>query len=184
MTASISDLSGNNTSKQVQFFVSVAATQNPVANLQASTTSGSGPLTVAFDGTGSTDDQRLFRWEWYFGDGTTAIGRQVSKTFTSPGTYQVKLLVRDNDGGVNTDTVQIDVTGTVVYGDLTQDGSFGVDDLNALIDLILGRTSPPVLGSAAFIAADVDGDNALGMGDLNLYVDHILGRIILFPVEP
>ena len=93
--------------------------------------------------------------------------------------------LKDIWDGVQAPNERTDFTGgsPIVYGDLGQDGSFGVEDLNLLIDIILGRTSPPALGSPAFIAGDVDADDSLGMGDLNLYVDMILGRITQFPAE-
>ncbi len=64
---------------------------------------GLGPLTVDFNGTNSTSSgTKVTRWEWYFGDGTTALGRTFRKDFPSGGTYPVTLLVRDLRGGVST----------------------------------------------------------------------------------
>jgi MYXO-CTERM domain-containing protein len=53
----------------------------------------------------------ILRWEWYFGDGTTAVGRQVAKTFEYGGSYDVTLRVVDNQGGTATTTHSITVTG-------------------------------------------------------------------------
>ena len=72
---------------------------------------------------------------------------------------------------------------SVTYGDADGNGSFGMSDLNTVVDWILGRKSKPSSGSTAFIAADVDGNGSIGMSDLNLFVDKLLGRITKFPVE-
>jgi DNA-binding beta-propeller fold protein YncE len=59
-----------------------------------------GPV-AAFDGSGSTDpDGTVARYDWDFGDGTTAAngGATPSHTYAAGGTYTVKLTVTD-DGG-------------------------------------------------------------------------------------
>ena len=70
-----------------------------------------------------------------------------------------------------------------VYGDLNGDGIVDMEDLNMLVDWILGRISMPPAGSDAFIRADVDGSGTVDTADLNLIVDYILGRIVKFPVQ-
>jgi len=110
LTASIADNAGNSRTQQVQFFVTTLSPQPPTASLTASATSGLAPLAVDFDGSGSTDsDGKAVRWEWYFGDGATAMGRTATKTFTAGGSYPVTLLVRDTHGGVSTATRTINV---------------------------------------------------------------------------
>ena len=55
------------------------------------------------DGSASTDaDGKVVRWEWYFGDGSTALGRTATKSYTRGGSYPATLLVRDTHGGVST----------------------------------------------------------------------------------
>jgi hypothetical protein len=111
LTASIADNAGNTRTQAVQFFVSVVAPQLPTASFSSSTTNGLAPLTVDFNGSASTDsDGKVIRWEWYFGDGTTALGRTVTKTFNSGAAYPVTLLVRDTQGGVSTATRMIAVS--------------------------------------------------------------------------
>ena len=112
MTVEAADMDGNISTAEETFFVSPVATTLPTASASASATSGAAPFVVDFDASASSDaDGKLLRWEWYFGDGTTATGRVVSHEFASGGTFDVKLLVRDNDGGVAVDTVTIDVDG-------------------------------------------------------------------------
>ncbi len=49
------------------------------------------------------------KWEWYFGDGTTALGRTFRKDFPAGGTYPVTLLVRDLRGGASSAAMSITV---------------------------------------------------------------------------
>ena len=54
---------------------------------------------VAFDASLSADwDGRLERYQWDFGDGTTADGLQVQHSFERPGDYDVRLSVTDDSG--------------------------------------------------------------------------------------
>jgi glucose/arabinose dehydrogenase/PKD repeat protein len=86
------------------------ANRAPTAVASANPTSGPAPLTVSFDGSGSTDpDGDALTYEWDFGDGTPhASGAKVSHTYTNPGTFTATLTVRDGRGGVGTATVRID----------------------------------------------------------------------------
>jgi hypothetical protein len=103
LTASIGDNAGNSRTQSVQFFVSVIAPQLPTAAIANTATNGLAPFDIPFSGSNSADsDGKILRWEWYFGDGTTALGRNVTKTYTRGGTYNVTLLVRDTHGGVST----------------------------------------------------------------------------------
>ncbi len=84
------------------------ANQSPTANINATPTSGTAPLTVSFDGTGSTDpDGDPLTYTWDFGDGNTGTGATVSNTYTTAGTYTATLTVDDGNGGMATATVTI-----------------------------------------------------------------------------
>ena len=112
LTVEVEDSGGALGSSTAQMFVSTVSPSPPTADLAAAPLAGDAPLTVDFDGTDSTDgDGKVYRWEWYFGDGTTAIGRQVSHTYLAGGTYTAMLVVTDNDGGVDVLTEDVDVTG-------------------------------------------------------------------------
>jgi len=83
----------------------------PVAIVMASTSSGTAPLTVSFDGTSSYDNQggSILDYQWLFGDGSNAIGAEdwgstVQYTFNDPGIYNVELSVF-NDYGVPSSTL-------------------------------------------------------------------------------
>jgi PKD repeat protein len=90
---------------------------DPVANLQADVTSGPAPLSVNFDGSGSTDpDGSIAKYEWDLdGNGSfesdTGLVATNSHIYAADGTVLVKLRVTDNQGSTNTDTVSIEVGG-------------------------------------------------------------------------
>lgn len=80
--------------------------------------------TCYFDASGSNDpDGTLKVWNWTFGDGQVASGRQVSHHFGSPGKYAVSLTVEDNDGDRHGTTRTVEVTGDQPEIKLTGQGS-------------------------------------------------------------
>jgi PKD repeat protein len=59
-------------------------------------------LTVAFDGSASTDsDGTIAGYSWNFGDGTSGTGQTVSHTYATGSTYQATLTVTDNSQAVS-----------------------------------------------------------------------------------
>ncbi|MBA2479264.1 MAG: PKD domain-containing protein [Planctomycetes bacterium] len=85
--------------------------QAPVARVTASTTTGTAPMAVSFDGSGSTDaDGTIASYAWDFGDGTYGSGVSASHTYTAAGTYTARLTVTDNAGATNMKPQMITVT--------------------------------------------------------------------------
>lgn len=83
----------------------------PVAVLSANPTAGTAPLPVTFSGTGSFDqDGSITSYAWSFGDGTTATGAQVTKTYSVAGTYTATLTVTDDSGRTGTASQSITVS--------------------------------------------------------------------------
>ena len=78
----------------------VLPNQPPIAVMSANPLSGPAPLTVTFNGSGSTDpDGSVTSWIWSFGDGTSATGAVVTHTYTTMWiTYYPSLTVVDNRG--------------------------------------------------------------------------------------
>jgi PKD repeat protein len=76
-----------------------------------STSQGAAPLTVEFDPQCSTGT--IAKYSWDFGDGQTSRTRKPSHTFTTAGSYQVKLQVADSENVLDTFTANILVTGAV-----------------------------------------------------------------------
>ncbi|MGC9308993.1 MAG: PKD domain-containing protein, partial [Thermoplasmatota archaeon] len=56
---------------------------------------------LVFDGTGSYDDGSIVNYTWYFGDDNTSYKQKTSHIYPRPGTYEVMLLVTDNDGYID-----------------------------------------------------------------------------------
>jgi PKD repeat protein len=88
----------------------------PVADIDATPTSGTEPLQVSFDASGSSDsDGSIVSYEWDFdNDGTVdATGVTTTHTYQTADTYTCKLTVTDNDSLTDDDTVNIQVNSSV-----------------------------------------------------------------------
>ena len=108
-------------------------TLHPLRQATASPTSGTAPLTVNFDGSGSSDpdagDTITYSWDLNgdgtFGDSTVA---KPSFTYTAAGTYSAVLKVTDNHGASTTSSpIAITVTGVGRYVDVRDDDARTVD---------------------------------------------------------
>lgn len=111
-------ISVDGTSKTISmnFVPTGAYNQPPVANITATTSSGTAPVSVTFNGSGSTDaDGTITSYSWSFGDGTTATGASVTKTFSTAGSYNVSLTVTDDDGALSSasKTITVNAPSTV-----------------------------------------------------------------------
>jgi PKD repeat protein len=85
-----------------------APSSPPSAEFHGTPTTGDAPLAVNFtdDSTGSPTG-----WSWDFGDGSTSTEQNPAHTYSSPGTYTVKLTAR-NAAGENTATKVDYITAT------------------------------------------------------------------------
>lgn len=71
----------------------------PTAVMSATPSTGTAPLTVAFDGSGSIPrGNPLVSWTWSFGDGSSGSGVQTSHVYLTPGSYTASLTVTDSLG--------------------------------------------------------------------------------------
>jgi subtilisin family serine protease len=96
----------------------VAGTGNcdPSPNNVLPTANAGGPYNsnakkpIQFNGTGSTDpDGQILLYVWDFGDGGAALGPKPVHQYTASGTYGATLTVRDNLGGISTNTATVTV---------------------------------------------------------------------------
>ncbi|MEP0843785.1 MAG: PKD domain-containing protein, partial [Phycisphaerae bacterium] len=132
--------------------------QSPIAVIGTNTTRGPAPLTVNFDGSGSTDpDGTISRYFWTLGDGTSATGVACSRVYPAPGTYQVKLVVTDDRQATGSATTTITVDPPPTPGVLTVSPSTGVNSTGvqggpftpATFDFVLTNTGGAVLSWTA-----------------------------------
>ena len=111
----------------------------PLATFTATPTSGTAPLAVAFDASGSTDDGVITSYAWDFGDGNTGSGVTTSHTFSLPGSYTVALTVTDDEGLDDTATETI----------VAQDPNAPVDHVAISEQVVSGSVSGTYLDTHA-----------------------------------
>jgi PKD repeat protein/glucose/arabinose dehydrogenase/type 1 glutamine amidotransferase len=75
----------------------------------ADPSSGAAPLRVRFSATGLDPDGGPLSYRWQFADGT-AVGPNVTRTFSEPGTHVVTVTVTDDEGDTGSDEVEVVVT--------------------------------------------------------------------------
>jgi hypothetical protein len=65
---------------------------------------------VAFNGSGSSDNMGIASYTWNFGDGSTGTGAAPTHTYSSEGTYTVNLTVTDMAGNTAASSSTVSVT--------------------------------------------------------------------------
>ena len=115
-----------------------------------------------------TQSNATSTFEWTFGDGTTATGQTVSNNFTTPGIYNVDLVVTDVNGCVSTNDINIfvqvpsipDFTGTEAAS-----STICLGDTNVLTGLVepveIALIIPPVVAQNVI----PDGNGVLNLGN-------------------
>ena len=71
-----------------------------------------GKWTVIFDGSGSSDDFGIWKYDWNFGDGTTGSGATPTHLYSAAGSYTATLTVTDNGKQIHSATAQATVAGS------------------------------------------------------------------------
>ena len=90
--------------------VEVSGDAAPTVEASADRTSGPAPLRVRLSADASDPNGGPLTYEWDFGDGASAFGRNAPHTYAAPGTYVAEVTVTDATGLSATDTVTITVT--------------------------------------------------------------------------
>lgn len=108
-TLTVTDTNGLTSATNTPVIVTTSvANVAPKASICATTTSGTFPLTVSFDGSCSTDsDGTIASYVWSFGDGSAGSGKSVSHTFTTAAEFIVTLQVTDDQGATGTATTKV-----------------------------------------------------------------------------
>ncbi|MEM6804196.1 MAG: PKD domain-containing protein, partial [Bacteroidota bacterium] len=87
------------------------ANQAPIASFTATPSSGAAPLALRVDASSSSDpDGSISSYAWDFGDGSQAGGPITNHTYTSIGTYTLRLTITDAAGLSNSTSRTIQVT--------------------------------------------------------------------------
>lgn len=132
-----------------------AGNRPPVAKLAASQTVGAAPLAVKFSAEGSSDYDvgDALTYTWSFENGATAEGLTATRTFSTPGTYTVRLIVRDPSGAATEETTEIRVGNAPPQVQVAIDGNrsffWGAEPINYRVqvadaeDGVLGRGVDP-----------------------------------------
>lgn len=107
VTLTVTDNDGLTNSKTTTV---VAENNAPVAVIDATPLSGTAPLVVSFDGSGSYDnDGSISSYAWNFGDTTNGNGMTLDHTYMNAGNYTATLTVTDNKGATASSTITISV---------------------------------------------------------------------------
>jgi PKD repeat protein len=108
----------------------VVNNRRPVADIDVTKTSVDKKEAITFDATGSYDvDGTIVSYSWDLGDGTTATGETVTRSYLDTGSYTVTLTVTDDDGAVDKALVTITVRNQAPVAIFTEsEDSVNVDD--------------------------------------------------------
>lgn len=115
------NLGGNNASGAADTFTnytvvivgkgtaSTTPNQAPTVALSASSVTGTIPIDIEFDASGSFDPDGVIEYHWDFDDGTelTVSDPIITHEFLSAGTYQVLLTITDDDGATDNTSIEV-----------------------------------------------------------------------------
>lgn len=168
-TLTVTDNQSAQNTSSAQTITVVVANVVPISVFTATPTIGDNPLSVAFNGGGSTDsDGSVVSYAWDFGDGTTASGATANHTYTTVGDFAAVLTITDNSGATNTSasqTISVLPANTAPTSAFTVSTDLGVTPLGVDFD---ATNSADTDGSIVSYAWEF-GDGATGSG---LLVSH------------
>ncbi len=133
--------------------IGIASINNkPVAIASASVQTAEVGESISFSANASYDtDGSLTNYNWDLDDGRTASGKNRSRSFSAPGTYNVELVVTDNLGSTSAvDIVQVVVTAASNSAPVITEGDS--------VTVNMSQDSNPTAFSLKLHATDADGD--------------------------
>lgn len=136
ISLSVSDADGNIHTDEEEIVVVDVGTP-PTAEIETDSTKGPVPLSVDFDGSGSTDpEDDIVEYLWDLdGDGEIdETGDKVEYTYTEVDTYEATLTVIDAGGNEDSRTVEIEVTEQGIVASFTTSESAGEVPLTVTFD--------------------------------------------------
>ncbi|MFH2035425.1 MAG: S8 family serine peptidase [Candidatus Zixiibacteriota bacterium] len=137
------------------------------ANFTVDNTSGNDSLTVQF-----TDSSlaSASNWKWYFGDGDSSDVQNPSHKYTTPGTFNVTLIIDSDEGQLQrVKNELITVMETYLRGDANNSKSINILDITYLISyLYKGGPAPEDLK-----LGDADSNLTLNILDITYLISYL-----------
>ena len=117
--------------------------RQPIAEINASPTSGLAPLSVNFSSAGSIDpDADPITFLWNFGDSTTSTSTNPTHVYNVNGTYSATLTVFDNRGGQQTKSISISVGNRAPTASISSPTAGSLYRPNQIVTLTGAGTDP------------------------------------------
>ncbi|PKA96786.1 PKD repeat protein [Flavobacteriaceae bacterium MAR_2009_75] len=110
VTLTVQDEEGLKDTTSVTITVEEPKNEAPIAKASADVTSGELPLEISFRASNSTDDKSIKSYKWNFKDGSSSSSKNPKHIFKKPGTFEVELTVKDEEGLEDNTTMTIVVS--------------------------------------------------------------------------
>jgi PKD repeat protein len=119
----------SDTETKVDYIIVTRENQPPVSDPNGPYTGTEGAA-MTFSGSGSYDpDGSIISFAWDFGDGNTGTGESPAYTYAQNGTYNVTLVVTDNEGATDTNTTTATIADTEPTADFSATPAGGLKPL-------------------------------------------------------
>jgi len=153
--------------------------QNVEAVIVVDVTTGTVPLTITFDGSGSTGSGDVTYHHWAFGTEDEVTGAAGTYTYQHAGTFELELFVRDESGDTDTATVTITVEPAIWLTDENLDRVYRL----SMDGATLGFFDLPAKDPGGVTIAEVGGEATLVIPCFNegvqriVYLDPVTGAV-------
>lgn len=141
----------------------------PTPNISPSQNIGCYPFSVNFTDLSTPGDSPIATWSWDFGDGGTSTDQNPSHLYTTPGTFDITLLLTD----VNGCTSNMSFPDMIESNDNTPTAEFVGDPTITCLppsDVNFTNSSFGGTGSLTYFWDFGDGNTSTGMNPLNTYL--------------